>query len=93
MFEQRKSICEERQSTSARTQFAPFNLQTEARSANKPKEQACVIKENFKAREMPTYKFFEPKHEAHQPTKFVEFGLSTEERSRKKADKEEKPEV
>lgn len=37
---------------------------------------------------MPSYKFFEPKHERLPNTQFAEFELSTDERSKKRAAKE-----
>jgi hypothetical protein len=85
LFE-RKSICEsekpERHSSQPRTQFLPFNFKTDIRGQRKSKEPTSV-KIEFKAREMPYYKFFEPKRDSHQPTKFVEFDLSTDERSKR----------
>ena len=58
----------------------PFNFQTDLRSQRKSKEpgSSAIIKPEFKAREMPNYKFFEPKKDGFQPTKFKEFDLSAE---------------
>jgi hypothetical protein len=33
--------------------------------------------DNFKAREMPKYKFFEVKHDSHKKVLFKEFNLAT----------------
>jgi hypothetical protein len=37
---------------------------------------------------MPNYKFFEPKHEKQPTTQFAEFELSTDERGKKRTQKE-----
>lgn len=48
--------------TETRTDAKPFNLKTDERSKSKKKvEEEEVVK--FKAREVPNYKFFEPKKE------------------------------
>lgn len=41
---------------------------------------------------MPTYKFFEPKHEHHEPTKFAEFELSASQPKKRSIVKEERQE-
>lgn len=62
----------------AHTGAKPFNLKTDERSKTKKKaEEAESV--NFKAREMPNYKFFEPKKESKDGEKqqFQEFNLQT----------------
>lgn len=60
------------------TDARPFNLKTDERSKSKKKveEEEAIT---FKAREMPNYKFFEPKKEPKdaEPVPFQEFNLQT----------------
>lgn len=52
-----------RDAQASRFQLAPFNLQTESRGNNKqketPKESEITKQSTFRARKMPSYKFFE----------------------------------
>lgn len=53
-----------------RTQTVPFQLKTDIRGARKSIGPQVKV-ETFKAREMPNYKFFEPKPQPHEPIKFA----------------------
>jgi len=53
----------------------PFNLKTIERSKTRDKKQIDEDNVVFKAREMPTYKFFEPKKPEKQDLEFNEPNL------------------
>ena len=64
----------------------PFNLNTEKRGQEKQKvtKEAEKLENQFKAKAMPTYKFFEVKREESNGQKkpeFNEFDLKTRDRS------------
>ena len=79
------------QSQAQRLQLAPFKLSTDERGRERSLTRKSTAQEDkskaFKAKPMPTYRFFEAaktsanQDKAGQQTQFEEFNLSTRERS------------
>ena len=90
LFEEDDKRClsdSKKHSTAIRIKVAPFNLNTDERGRKRQKPVGKKQDNLFKAKAMPTYKFFEPKLDESNTAKkidFEEFSLQTADRSLKK---------